>query len=658
MMNAEQLISIALQQEEAERQETATAISEDTQQEAPSPNHITVDQQQDANVNSPPNTAVSSAMEVTESEARLILSQAEDIIKRHALNGDGPVGVHALQSHSSDSVPTLEDLELIARATPATGSMAATVATAVTTAVASSDASSPMPKEQVSAPSQDPQEAASVGSPSSPNSNLAALTISEPIKLHPLQERFDKHPYMTKILATEWEAWLEKEKVYCRWNLVRFRSRDKPTYSRGPTASEWSREYHCEHAGHYRDRKNPDISPKKKRKRGESIKCGCTAIIKIKKQFQEDEVAIEYYWKHEGHTPGVPEDIRSQRLPLDLKAWIKRRIAEGCDWKTTKSMLQRESPLLDELTITSKQNAKQYMHSCYSLFANTNRALNKNNSRSASRQLSEQPPQSGTVIQFSGGDQEMPLAQKTSESVLQGSKGQDGSHNAGEGSSKGSEALTGQGQATWQLTGAGALTEGLQQRLGAHDGSTLAVHSLPSTSSSGSIQTQGDIPMTDATNNVYLAQMISSLQRTSPMSADAVSQNPTGNHQSALAELVQVTQPSEAVVKAAAAGVAYKPEDHQGTISSSLGATNGTLLAAGEAGSVEQKQQHRQAWTELLATLRSIADLHKEMEASGQRVISQEDTKQITDSFAFATGLLKDALERSSQSSSNSNQAV
>lgn len=72
----------------------------------------------------------------------------------------------------------------------------------------------------------------------------------------------------------------------------------------------------------------------------------------MKKQFQEDEVSIEYFWKHEGHTPGVLEDIKSQRLPQDLKAWIKRRIVEGYDWKAIKGMIQNGSPLLDEVKKT------------------------------------------------------------------------------------------------------------------------------------------------------------------------------------------------------------------------------------------------------------------------------------------------------------------
>lgn len=120
-------------------------------------------------------------------------------------------------------------------------------------------------------------------------------------------------------------------------------------FARGPTASEWTREFQCDHAGHYRDRKDPNIDPSKKRKRNGSIKCNCPAFIKMRKQFQDDSVVIEYFWRHEGHTPDVMEDIKAHRLPQDLKAWIKRRAMEGHDWKSMKAMMTSGSPLLDEV---------------------------------------------------------------------------------------------------------------------------------------------------------------------------------------------------------------------------------------------------------------------------------------------------------------------
>ncbi|KAG0024822.1 hypothetical protein BGZ81_007581 [Podila clonocystis] len=527
------------------------------------------------------------------SATQLLISQAQDILmlKQHDLD-NGPVTVHALQQHNH--ITTLDNLELIAASTTS----------------ATEEGSSSL----------------------SQGSSSMALDPPPPGSDHTdhLHQRFDKNPVIIKIRPNEWEAWLEKEKIYCRWNLVRLRSRDKPTFARGPTASEWTREYQCEHAGHYRDRKNPDIEPKKKRKRGESIKCGCTASIKMKKQFQEDEVSIEYFWKHEGHTPGVLEDIKSQRLPQDLKAWIKRRIVEGYDWKAIKGMIQNGSPLLDELLPASKQNVKQLLQACYSQYANSSRLMNKNNAQSPS----SQPNQTRD-------DEEMPLAREGSSSSQ--TKERRSTSEQAESTTLTDQTQTQAQAQAWQLdltgnsAGANSLEEVLRRRIENHDGSTLAVHTLASVSAGEpSSQAHATIPISAASNDVLL-QVISDLERSTRATSNTQEQG------QAIEQIAEVTQPSEAVVKAAA-GLMYSTEEVQRSISSNLNAT--VLDGTTSVGGVDQRQ--RQARSELLATLRSIADLHKQMETSEQ-YISQEDTKQITDSFAVATRLLKEALERSSQ---------
>ncbi|KAK3825929.1 MAG: hypothetical protein J3Q66DRAFT_111596 [Benniella sp.] len=179
----------------------------------------------------------------------------------------------------------------------------------------------------------------------------AASSSSSPPSPHPgIHPDYDSCPAIVKLPAGDWEQWLEKEKIHCRWNMIRLRKRDKQTFSRGPTACEWTREFQCEHAGQYRDRKDPNIDPSKKRKRSGSIKCNCPASIKMRKQFLEDEVVIEYFWKHEGHTPGVMEDIKAQRLPQDLKTWIKDRAIEGYEWKSVKTMMLSGTPTLDQVS--------------------------------------------------------------------------------------------------------------------------------------------------------------------------------------------------------------------------------------------------------------------------------------------------------------------
>lgn len=236
----------------------------------------------------------------------------------------------------------------------------------------------------------------------------------------------------------------------------------------------------------------------------------------------------------------------------------------------------------------------------------------------------------------------MPLAQREGSSSSQVKE----RHPTSE--QEGSSDLTDQAQTSqaWQLdltgnsaSGANSLEEVLRRRIENHDGSTLAVHTLAVSSGEQSGQAHTTIPISADSDDVLLAQVISDLQR----STRATSNTTQGGQ--AIEQMVEVTQPSDAVVKAAA-GLMYSTEEVQRSISSNLSATAAAALEAPAVGGVDQKQ--RQARAELLATLRSIADLHKQMETSEQ-YISQEDTKQITDSFAVATRLLKEALERSSK---------
>ncbi|KAG0342094.1 hypothetical protein BG004_005757 [Podila humilis] len=520
---------------------------------------------------------------VTDSATQLLL-RAQDILmlKQHELTNGGPVSVHALQPHT-DQVPTLDSLEMIEAPT----------SEASNTAIGESSTSS---QAQVPA-SEDSEE------PSS-------LDQESPSSSGPMQDeqpRFDKHPITIKVPEYGWEAWLEKEKIYCKWNQVRYRVRDKPAYGRGPTPSEWSREFQCEHAGQYRDRKNPNIDASKKRKRGESIKCGCTAAIKMKKHFQDDEVSIEYFWRHVGHVPENLVDTKSQRLPTDLREWIKRRVSDGHDWKSIKGMLLNGSPALDELSPSSKQNAKQWLQTSYSQCANYMRVLEKHNSSTTSSQSTENARGGRSVVQFSDKDEDMHLAKRVSSSAK--GKGKSVAY-------YGKQRAVDKASGTWQLANltagtvaeAGSLADELRRRLENHDGSTLAIHTLSAVSAASASSDQGHGLTLPAANSsdALLAQVISDLQRSAQGTAAS----------------------NETTVKVAA----------------------DLILASSEAGpsariAVDQGQQ--QARTELLATLRSIADLYKQMETSEQ-CISQDDTKQITDSFAVATRLLKEALERSS----------
>ncbi|KAG0012430.1 hypothetical protein BGZ80_011749, partial [Entomortierella chlamydospora] len=262
--------------------------------------------------------------------------------------------------------------------------------------------------------------------------------------------RFDKCPTIIKWPANDWEAWLEKERTNCRWNMIRHRHRDKQTFARGPTASEWIREFQCDHAGQYRDRKNPNIDPSKKRKRAGSIKCNCPAFIKMRKQFQEDEVVIEYFWRHEGHIPDVMEDIKAQRLPLDLKAWIKRRVNEGHDWKTVKHMMTSDSPLLDE-------------------------AKNKREARSPSSQ--RDGGSGGSSLNLPGRrEEEMSLTQPHPHN----SSPRSSQKQISSSSSVPNQKDTIGAQTAWQLVSLNLSSDPIQTNHSSRDSQTLAVHDLTS----------------------------------------------------------------------------------------------------------------------------------------------------------------------------------
>ncbi|KAG0239601.1 hypothetical protein BGW41_007599 [Actinomortierella wolfii] len=216
-----------------------------------------------------------------------------------------------------------------------------------------------------------------------------------------LDDEYDSCPKILRLPVDQWETWLEEQQKKCRWNMTRFRSRDKPiAFARGPTASEWTREFQCIHAGAYRDRKNPNINPKKKRNRGKSIKVGCTAFIKMRKMFNEDTVHIEYGWQHKNHSLDVIDDIRNQRLPYDLKNWIKQRVLDGSNWKTVKSiLLANDSPLLEELNPTTREHVHLIITQCYGHYANVARQLKKKHGVPQADSPAERNNR-GTIIQF------------------------------------------------------------------------------------------------------------------------------------------------------------------------------------------------------------------------------------------------------------------
>ena len=78
-------------------------------------------------------------------------------------------------------------------------------------------------------------------------------------------------------------------------------SSQTPGSSKRKCKVAWSCRYECDHAGTPRDRRNADLSPRKRRNREASIKCGCTAKIYACQSVGADKVEVRYHWEHNGH---------------------------------------------------------------------------------------------------------------------------------------------------------------------------------------------------------------------------------------------------------------------------------------------------------------------------------------------------------------------
>ncbi|KAF9919840.1 hypothetical protein FBU30_010472 [Linnemannia zychae] len=505
-------------------------------------------------------------------------------------------------------------------------------------------------------------------------------------------ERYDKCPVIFKWPADSWESWLDQEKTFCRWNMVRHRHRDKQTFARGPTASEWTREFQCDHAGQYRDRKNPNIDPSKKRKRNGSIKCNCPAFIKMRKQFHEEEVSIEYSWKHEGHIPNVMEDIKAQRLPQDLKAWIKERVHEGLDWKTVKNLMNSGSAILDELHPATKQNIKVLLPSSYALFANTSRQLkNKNSPKSASSPGSDRMTQNKNTVRF---DEKASLTEQlsqpssprsaqhsfspTSSQEIRSSSSQTQRHNTDV-----EEATRAPQPSGWQIvslestqsnsSGHGLpAAENIHTNSPNHDSQTIAVHTItPSGTTQTSAHSQLQHQVLAISEPLLNAESISRVIREQRAAQDiatlsmvtntgASTTSASGQTDNAVANMLYSGSSRErSGMQGGQSGSKETNPTHQSASNTLLDQSSSMedvrmqgqdTQAVALQQRMEQHVQERSPRDMMLEVLRAIADLHKQMEATEQYG-TQEDAMKIIESFANPIRLMKEALERRSSNS-------
>ncbi|KZV89353.1 hypothetical protein EXIGLDRAFT_771869 [Exidia glandulosa HHB12029] len=110
---------------------------------------------------------------------------------------------------------------------------------------------------------------------------------------------YPSSPHTFRIAADQWEAWLTAERRQVIWR------EKKVVLPKGANPrGNFSRKvlFECDHAGQYRDTRDPNLSPRKRRKTKDSIKCGCTASIAVS-WLRDDDGTLEvvYQWQHVGH---------------------------------------------------------------------------------------------------------------------------------------------------------------------------------------------------------------------------------------------------------------------------------------------------------------------------------------------------------------------
>ncbi|CAD6922011.1 unnamed protein product, partial [Tilletia laevis] len=191
------------------------------------------------------------------------------------------------------------------------------------------------------------------------------------------QRVFDAFPEIFELNETEIDAFLKEENTYTTFlkpansNASHRRAPKSVTTRLGDRrlfrATFISR---CSCSGHYRERKDPNVSPQKRRATGgsqTSNKLKCAAYIKITVKaplidasdpavlaaagadnadadvaatlFQpsslpgparEDSIVkVEYYWRHTNHEPGTLAGLARQRNCQSVRQWIENQVRQG-----------------------------------------------------------------------------------------------------------------------------------------------------------------------------------------------------------------------------------------------------------------------------------------------------------------------------------------
>ncbi|KAL9934156.1 hypothetical protein V8E36_007238 [Tilletia maclaganii] len=199
------------------------------------------------------------------------------------------------------------------------------------------------------------------------------MTSGGPGVFRNLGERvFDSHPQTFSLLESELASFLAEENAYARF--LKPHNKNAQQKSR---AKEGSRRYtrqpskfyeatfvsHCSCSKVYRDRRDEDLSPVKRRltglaERSYKVDCPAKIVIKVKAALlnqtsvstqasdsgpadetfdsplhgppREDSLlGITYHWKHENHDPGSLPDLARQRNCGAVREWIEMQVQQG-----------------------------------------------------------------------------------------------------------------------------------------------------------------------------------------------------------------------------------------------------------------------------------------------------------------------------------------
>jgi hypothetical protein len=125
----------------------------------------------------------------------------------------------------------------------------------------------------------------------------------------------------------------------------------KPKPVGRPKQFDWVEKFECQGASTYKDQRETDLSPQKRRPNRHlpSVKVGCKALIWLHKVPGQDEVKIEYHWMHKGHEVGSLEDMRRSMLPVAVRQWLKDLVTQGLDWPQIKAKLRLDQDILSRL---------------------------------------------------------------------------------------------------------------------------------------------------------------------------------------------------------------------------------------------------------------------------------------------------------------------